>query len=35
MTFQPGLSKGNDIGLLDGLMTNRSMRRYSEQPVSE
>ncbi len=35
MTFETGSARGNKIGLLDGLMTNRAMRRYSDKPVSE
>ena len=35
MTFETGGARGNEIGLLDGLMTNRAMRRYSEEPVSD
>ena len=35
MTFETGNARGNQIGLLDGLMTNRAMRRYSDEPVSD
>ena len=35
MTFETGQARGNGIGLLDGLMTNRAMRRYSDEPVAE
>ena len=35
MTFETGGARGNEIGLLDGLMTNRAMRRYSEEPGSD
>ncbi|MDG1989298.1 MAG: nitroreductase family protein [Acidimicrobiales bacterium] len=34
MTFETGSTRGNEIGLLDGLMTNRAMRRYTDEPVS-
>ena len=35
MGYETGGSRGNEIGLLDGLMTNRAMRRYTDQPVSD
>ena len=35
MGYETGGSRGNEIGLLDGLMTNRAMRRYSDEPVSD
>ena len=35
MTFETGQARGNQIGLLDGLMTNRAMRRYSDEPVAD
>jgi len=35
MTFETGRARGNEIGLLDGLMTNRAMRRYTDEPVSD
>ncbi|MEC9000607.1 MAG: nitroreductase family protein [Actinomycetota bacterium] len=35
MKFETGTTRGNEIGLLDGLMTNRAMRRYSGEAVSD
>ena len=34
MGYRTGDTRGNEIGLLDGLMTNRAMRRYTDKPVS-
>ena len=35
MDYRTGETRGNEIGLLDGLMTNRAMRRYTDEPVSD
>ena len=35
MSYRTGGTRGNEIGLLDGLMTNRAMRRYADEPVSD
>tara|TARA_B100000700_G_scaffold277069_1_gene324166 strand:+ start:3018 stop:3704 length:687 start_codon:yes stop_codon:yes gene_type:complete len=35
MIYEVGGDRGNGIGLLDGLMTSRAMRRYSNDPVAE
>ena len=35
MGYRTGDTRGNEIGLLDGLMTNRAMRRYTDKPVSD
>ena len=35
MSYRTGGTRGNEIGLLDGLMTNRAMRRYTDKPGSD
>ena len=35
MIYETGGARGNGIGLLDGLMTSRAMRRYSKDPVAD